>query len=102
MLLTVATMESDVVARRFQFRRCNILASTEQTVGSFQQKKRDCAKRLPTKAGRTTEQIKTEIERLFGFFPNFFHPLVDTPGALESLWQQALTSYINNPLPAVF
>ncbi|MGH9850589.1 MAG: PAS domain-containing sensor histidine kinase [Blastocatellia bacterium] len=53
-------------------------------------------------AGRTSEQIKAEIERLFGFFPNFFHPVLDTPEALESLWQQALAAYVNNPLPAVF
>ncbi|MFN7943863.1 MAG: PAS domain S-box protein [Blastocatellia bacterium] len=53
-------------------------------------------------AGRTSEQIRAEIERLFGFFPNFFHPVLDTPEALESLWQQALTLYVSNPLPAVF
>lgn len=53
-------------------------------------------------AGRTSEQIRAEIERLFGFFPNFFHPVLDTPEALESLWQQALTLYVGNPLPAVF
>jgi PAS domain S-box-containing protein len=53
-------------------------------------------------AGRTSEQIKAEIERLFGFFPNFFHPVLDVPEAFETLWQQALASYVNNPLPAVF
>ncbi len=53
-------------------------------------------------AGRTSAQIKTEIERLFGIFPSFFHPVLDTPETLESLLQQALTSYVNNPLPAVF
>jgi PAS domain S-box-containing protein len=53
-------------------------------------------------AGRTSEQIKAEIERLFGFFPNFFHPVLDKPETLESLWQQAFVGYINNPLPAVF
>jgi PAS domain S-box-containing protein len=53
-------------------------------------------------AGRTSEQIKAEIERLFGFFPNFFRPVLDAPETLESLWQQALTGYVNNPLPSVF
>jgi PAS domain S-box-containing protein len=53
-------------------------------------------------AGRTSEQIKAEIERLFGSFPNFFLPVLDMPETLESLWQQALAGYINNPLPAVF
>jgi PAS domain S-box-containing protein len=52
--------------------------------------------------GRRSEQIKAEIERLFGFFPNFFHPVLDIPETLESLWQQALAGYVNNPLPAVF
>jgi PAS domain S-box-containing protein len=53
-------------------------------------------------AGRTSEEIKAEIERLFGFFPNFFHPMVDTPETLESLWQLTAAVYVNNPLPAVF
>lgn len=52
--------------------------------------------------GRTSEQIKVEIERLFGFFPSFFQPALDHPETLESLWQQALANYLNNPLPAVF
>jgi PAS domain S-box-containing protein len=53
-------------------------------------------------AGRTSEQIKAEIERLFGFFPNFFHPVLDSPEALETIWQQTLAAYVNSPLPAVF
>jgi PAS domain S-box-containing protein len=52
--------------------------------------------------GRTSEQIKAEIEGMFGFFPNFFQPVLGAPEALESLWQEALTAYVNNPLPAVF
>ncbi len=52
--------------------------------------------------GRTSEQIKAEIEQLFGFFPSFFQPMLDQPETLESLWQQALNDYVNNPLPAVF
>ncbi len=53
-------------------------------------------------AGRKSEQIKAEIDRLFGFFPNFFHPVLDSPEALETIWQQTLAAYVNNPLPAVF
>jgi signal transduction histidine kinase len=53
-------------------------------------------------AGRTSEQIKAEIERMFGFFPNFFQPVLGAPEALESLWQEELSAYVNNPLPAVF
>jgi hypothetical protein len=52
--------------------------------------------------GRTSEQIKAEIERVFGFLPNFFQPVFDSPEALETLWQQMLVAYVNNPLPAVF
>ena len=52
--------------------------------------------------GRTSEQIKAEIERLFGFFPNFFRPVLESPEAFETLWQQTLVAYVNNPLPAVF
>jgi PAS domain S-box-containing protein len=52
--------------------------------------------------GRTSEQIKAEIERMLGYFPNFFQPVLGAPEALESLWQEALTAYVNNPLPSVF
>src|SRR5215470_3785453 len=58
--------------------------------------------RFVMQAGRTSEQIKAEIERMFGFFPNFFHPALDSPEALETIWQQTLAAYVNNPLPAVF
>src|SRR5262245_562942 len=53
-------------------------------------------------AWRTSEQIKAEIEHMFGFSPNFFQPVLGAPEALESLWQEALAAYVNNPLPAVF
>ncbi len=53
-------------------------------------------------AGRTTEQIKAEIEGVFGFFPNFYHPVLESPEAFETIWQQTLAAYVNNPLPAVF
>src|SRR5215468_5992117 len=60
------------------------------------------SRRNLTQVGRTSEQIKAEIECMFGFFPNFFQPVLGAPEALESLWQDALTAYVNNPLPAVF
>jgi PAS domain S-box-containing protein len=53
-------------------------------------------------SGRTSEQIKAEIERHFGFFPNFFSPVLDAPETLESLWQETLAAYLNNPLPPLF
>ncbi|MBV9387723.1 MAG: GAF domain-containing protein [Chroococcidiopsidaceae cyanobacterium CP_BM_ER_R8_30] len=51
---------------------------------------------------RTSEQIKTEIIVRFGFLPPFFEPAEQTPQVLENLWQQTLSTYINNPLPALF
>ncbi len=56
---------------------------------------------IPT-LGRTSEQIKAEIEADFGFFPPFFEPAWQTPQVLENLWQQTLTAYVNNPLPTLF
>src|SRR5215472_10665547 len=51
---------------------------------------------------RTSEQIKAEIEQQFGFFPNFFQPGLDNPEALDTLWQETRTAYLENPLPSVF
>src|SRR5438132_624195 len=51
---------------------------------------------------RTTEQIRTEIRQRFGFFPPFFAPAQDHAELLEGLWQQTLSIYLNNPLPAAF
>jgi PAS domain S-box-containing protein len=69
---------------------------------SHKSKKTGQFKRFLMQVGRTSEQIKSEIERLFGYFPNFFQPVFDSPEALEILWQQTLAAYVNNPLPAVF
>ncbi|WP_088890822.1 hybrid sensor histidine kinase/response regulator [Leptolyngbya ohadii] len=52
--------------------------------------------------GRSSEQIKAEIEATFGFIPPFFESAVQTPQVLENLWQHTLTAYICNPLPALF
>jgi PAS domain S-box-containing protein len=51
---------------------------------------------------RTSKKIKAEIEKRFGFFPPFFTPALKTPEILENLWQQTLSAYVNNPLPALF
>ncbi len=51
---------------------------------------------------RATWQIKTEIEDKFGFFPPFFSPAQQSPQVLESLWQQTLSAYVNNPLSSLF
>jgi PAS domain S-box-containing protein len=59
-------------------------------------------KRFLMQAGRTSAQIKAEIECLFGFFPSLFRPVLGMPETLESLWQETLAAYVNNPLPALF
>jgi PAS domain S-box-containing protein len=51
---------------------------------------------------RTSEQIRAEIEKRFGFFPPFFAPALGTPDVLEHLWRQTLAAYVENPLPALF
>jgi PAS domain S-box-containing protein len=50
----------------------------------------------------TSTQIKQEIIERLGFFPAFFAPAIATPQVLLSLWQQTWSTYVNNPLPALF
>lgn len=61
--------------------------------------RRSGAPALPT---RTAAEILTEIRERFGFVPPFFEPAVNTPTVLENLWQQTLSAYVTNPLPAIF
>lgn len=51
---------------------------------------------------RTSEQIEEEIQAILGFVPPFFLAAKSNPYVLESLWQQTLTAYLNNPLPPLF
>jgi len=51
---------------------------------------------------RASKQIRAKIEEKFGFLPPFFTPAFETPEILETLWQQTLSAYVNNPLPALF
>lgn len=51
---------------------------------------------------RTSEQILAEIEAYFGYVPPLFVTAQATPQVLDNLWQQTLSAYINNPLPALF
>ncbi len=51
---------------------------------------------------RTSESTKKEIEARFGFLPPFFEPALETPEVLLNLWQQTLSAYVSNPLPALF
>jgi PAS domain S-box-containing protein len=50
----------------------------------------------------TSQRLVTEIEEKFGFFPPFFSPALQTPQVLENLWQQTCSTYVDNPLPALF
>ena len=58
--------------------------------------------RIPMALGRTSEQIRAEIEAEFGFVPPFFELAEPTPQVLENLWQQTRSAYVYNPLPALF
>jgi diguanylate cyclase (GGDEF)-like protein/PAS domain S-box-containing protein len=51
---------------------------------------------------RTSDQIKSEIKKRLGFYPLFFAPAADFPEVFQSLWQQSLAGYYNNPLPEMF
>lgn len=51
---------------------------------------------------RTSIQIKAEIKARFGFVPPFFEPAESSPQVLENLWQQTLSAYVDNPIPALF
>jgi hypothetical protein len=50
----------------------------------------------------SSEQIQAEIQQKLGFVPPFFAPAMQNPLVLESLWQQVLQAYVNNPLPDLF
>ncbi|MBD2100038.1 PAS domain S-box protein [Leptolyngbya sp. FACHB-261] len=50
----------------------------------------------------TSQQIQAEIQARFGFVPPFFAPAQQHPQVLENLWQQTVSAYLDNPLPALF
>ncbi|MBE9046160.1 PAS domain-containing protein [Pleurocapsales cyanobacterium LEGE 10410] len=46
--------------------------------------------------------VKTEIIKQLGYFPAFLVPALNSSSVAQSLLQQTLLSYLNNPLPALF
>ena len=56
--------------------------------------------RAPTRV-RSPDEILAEIRARIGFLPPFFEPAIQTPVVLENLWQQTISAYIENPLPAL-
>jgi hypothetical protein len=56
----------------------------------------------PLEGTRAPDAILAEVERRFGFVPPFFTPAVETPAVLDNLWQQTISAYVENPLPALF
>ncbi|MGI0484638.1 PAS domain S-box protein [Pantanalinema rosaneae CENA516] len=46
--------------------------------------------------------IQAEILAKLGFLPPFFLPAIDNLQVLAHLWHQALSAYLDNPLPALF
>lgn len=51
---------------------------------------------------RSSTDIRAEIVMRFGFIPPFFFPALNYPQILENLWQQTLSAYVENPIPALF
>jgi PAS domain S-box-containing protein len=51
---------------------------------------------------RTSDQIRTDIEQIYGFLPPFFEPARSTPLVMESLWQLTLLADIDSSLPVQF
>lgn len=47
-------------------------------------------------------QLERKVTKQLGFLPSFLLPAIETPEIFTSLFQQTLSAYINNPLPAVF
>ena len=43
-----------------------------------------------------------DIVAKIGFFPPFYEPALETPGVLDSLWNQWVFSDLDNPLPELF
>jgi diguanylate cyclase (GGDEF)-like protein/PAS domain S-box-containing protein len=69
----------------------------------FELAKADLALSVAADAGpQTSEQIKSEIKKRLGYFPLFFAPAADFPEVFQSLWQQSLAGYYDNPLPERF
>jgi len=69
----------------------------------FELTRADLAMSVAADAGPpTSEQIKSDIKKRLGYFPLFFAPAADFPEVFQSLWQQSLAGYYNNPLPERF
>ncbi len=51
---------------------------------------------------QSSDRLRSEIESRLGFFPPHFEPALSSTALLESLWQQHLFSYTENPLPEAF
>jgi hypothetical protein len=60
------------------------------------------ARRSGANGPRPASAILAEVQRRFGFVPPFFEPATEVPAVLESLWQQTVSAYVDNPLPALF
>ncbi len=56
----------------------------------------------PASSSHVDHPLKKKIESRLGFFPPLFAPALETPQLLESLWQQELQAYQENPIPRLF
>ncbi|MGQ0537922.1 MAG: sensor histidine kinase [Gemmatimonadaceae bacterium] len=53
-------------------------------------------------AAADPQAVLAAIERRMGFAPAFFEPAAEQGDVLSTLWQQTLSAYLDNPLPALF
>ena len=52
--------------------------------------------------GNAASNLENRIEKRFGFLPNFFRLVPETPEITEKLWGFAEAAYLDNPLPSIF
>jgi PAS domain S-box-containing protein len=64
--------------------------------------KNGARRRFTMRNMRSSHEIKAEIRARLGFVPALFEPAEATPALLESLWQQSVAAYHDNPFPRLF
>jgi diguanylate cyclase (GGDEF)-like protein/PAS domain S-box-containing protein len=64
----------------------------------------DLTAHTPPASGETCppRDVRTEIEERLGFLPPHFKPALGSPSLLESMWNQYVSSCLENPLPELF
>ncbi|HEY9869480.1 MAG TPA: hypothetical protein V6D08_09980 [Candidatus Obscuribacterales bacterium] len=50
----------------------------------------------------SSEELKAILEERLGYFPAFLLPALPYPEQLQELGRHTLSSYVDNPIPALF